>query len=86
MPNGRCKLEEQEEDCTHLVCSRLMLSGLHHLDERAQVEARDYLYGPNTGDVERSCPKCKFYLRDFIIHIMKKTEFVPAVKRFFCSS
>ena len=31
-------------------------------------------------------PKCKFYLRDFIIRIMKKTEFVPAAKRFFCSS
>ena len=31
-----CGLKEQEEDCNHLVCSRLMLSGLRHLDERAQ--------------------------------------------------
>ena len=62
-----------------------MLSGLHHLDERAQVEAKDYLLDPNTGYVEKSCPKCKYYLRDFILYIMKKMEFVPAVKRFFCS-
>ena len=56
-------LEEQDTDCTHMVCSRLMLSGLCHLDERAQVEAKDYLYDPNTGNVQKSCPKCKFYLQ-----------------------
>ena len=67
-------------------CRRLMLSGVHHLDERAQVEAKDYLYDPNTGDVEKSYPKCKFYLRHFIIHIMKKTDFIPAFKCFFCTS
>ena len=37
-------LEEQDRDCTHMVSSILMLSGLRHLDERAQVEARDYPY------------------------------------------
>ena len=52
-----------------------MLSGLRHLYKRAQVEARDYLYDPNIGDVQKSCPKCKFYLRDFIIHIMQKMYF-----------
>ena len=78
--------EEQDTDCTHMVCSILMLSGHTHLDERAQVEARDYLYEPNTGGVHKSCPKRKFYLRDFIIHIMKTTDFLPAFKHYFFSS
>ena len=79
-------LIDAETDCTHQVCSRLMLSSLQHLDNRAQVDERDYQYDPNTGVVQRSCPKCGYYLRDFLIHLMEVTNFFPATKRFFCSS
>ena len=64
-------LIDTEADCTHPVCSHLMISSLQHLDERAQVDARDYQYDPNTGSVQRTCPKCGFYLRDYIIHLWK---------------
>ena len=79
-------LEDAETDCTHQVYIRLMLSSLQHLDNRAQVDERDYQYDPNTGVVQKSCPKCNYYLRDFLIHIMEVTNFYPATKRFFCSS
>ena len=64
-------LEDAETDCTDQVCSRLMLSSIQHLDNRAQVDLLDYQYDPNTGEVHKSCTKCNYYLRDFIIHIMK---------------
>ena len=79
-------LIDAEADCAHPVCSRLMISSLQHLDKRAQVDARDYQYDPNTGSVQRTCPKCGFYLRDYLIHIMEVSNFFPAFKRFFCSS
>ena len=44
-----CALNEQEEDCTHMVCSRLGLAGLCHIDERVQPECKkDYVTDPNT--------------------------------------
>ena len=79
-------LIDAETDCTHMVSSKLMLSALQHLDNRAQVDERDFQYDPNTGDVQKSCPKCGFYLCDFLIHLMEVTNFFPATKRFFCSS
>ena len=74
---------DAETDCNHMVSSKLMLSAL---DNRAQVDVRDYQYDPNTGDVQKSCPKCGYYLRDFIIHLMEVTNFFPAIRRFFCSA
>ena len=59
---------------------------IQHLDNRAQVDVLDYQYDSNTGEVQKSCPKCNYYLRDFIIHIMEVTNFYPATKRFLCSS
>ena len=73
-------MDEQEEDCTHMVCSHLMLSSLRVQPECQKINISD----PNTGEVEKSCHKCNYYLRDFILYIMKKTEFVPAIEHFFC--
>ena len=78
--------QEQDEDCNHMVCSRLILSGMRHLDERVQPECNnDYVSDPNTGEVEKTCPKCNFYLREYLLHLMQKTDFVLSVERFFCS-
>ena len=49
-------LDDAETDCTLTVCSRLMLSGLRHIDERSKVQAGDYMYY----DVQKTRPKCKF--------------------------
>ena len=69
-----------------MVCSRLILSGMRHLDERVQPERKnDYVSDPNTGEVEKTCPKCNFYLREYLLYLMQKTNFVPSVERFFCS-
>ena len=77
--------QEQDEDCNHMVCSRLILSGMRHLDERVQPECNnDYVSDPNTGEVEKTCPKCNFYLREYLLYLMQKTNFVPSVERFFC--
>ena len=40
---------------------------------------------PNTGEVEKTCSRCNFYLREYLLHLMKKTDFVPSMERFFCS-
>ena len=62
-----------------------MLSGLRHLDERVQPDCKsDYVSDPNTGEVVKTCPRCNFYLRDYLLHLMQKTDFVPSVERFFC--
>ena len=54
---------------------------LHHLDEIVQSECKkDYVTDPNTGEVKKTCPKFKY-----LLHLMKKMDFVPSVERFFCS-
>ena len=49
-------LDEHEEDCTHQVCSLLMIPRLRHLDARVQPECKkDCMTDPNTGAVEKNC-------------------------------
>ena len=77
-------LDEHEEDSTHQVCSLLMISGLPHLDARVQSGYKDYKTDPLTGAMEKNCPcpRCGYYLKEFL---MRKTNFIPTVERFFCS-
>ena len=58
-----------------------MISGLSHLDARVSGN-EDY---PYTRAVEKNCPKCGFYLREFLMKLMEKTGYIPAEERFFCS-
>ena len=68
------------------LCSLLMISGLRHLDARVPPECKkDYKTDPNTGTVVKNCPRCNYYLKEYLFHLMKKTNFVPSVERFLCS-
>ena len=77
-------LDERDQDCTHQVCDLVIISGLSHLNARVTGK-KDFPGDPYTKAVKRNCPKCGFYLREFLMNLMEKSGFIPVTDRFFCS-
>ena len=73
-------LDELDENCIHWVSDLIMISGLSHLDARVQTGNKDYKVDPHTGAVEKNCPKCGYYLKEFLMHMIEKTGYIPTVQ------
>ena len=84
VPEKHLGLEDADDTCSHTILSLLHACSLSKLDIR-QAGNHDHKIDPYTLTVEEECPRCGYYLKQFLQMIMATSELIPTTDKFFCT-